>query len=322
MGEDSAGAGAAGRVADAALRVLEHHDDALGLSRAWSLRAMVAWFQSQAADADEAWRHAAALARRAGDERELFEALCWRASAAAFGPTPVAEAMRRCEEIRETVRSSPFATALTLYPLALLHAMAGEIERARGLVAQSDDILRELGGMHAAVSHHSAAVEMLADSPASAEALLREGYVTLTAMGDGTLLATTAAMLAQAVYAQGRIEEAEELCRVSRRGAPEDDIFTQVIVRRVQAKVLAVRGDAGAAEALARAAVALVAGTDFLAHHGDTLLDLAEVLRLCDRPDDSYQAAQAALSLYAQKGNVVAAQRVRSRSATTNQGER
>ena len=57
--------------------------------RAWRLRAWIEWTESRAAAADDAWRRATAHARRAGDERELFEILGWRASAAAFGPTPV-----------------------------------------------------------------------------------------------------------------------------------------------------------------------------------------------------------------------------------------
>jgi ATP/maltotriose-dependent transcriptional regulator MalT len=129
-------------------------------------------------------------------------------------------------------------------------------------------------------------------------------------------------MLAQAVHAQGQLEEAEKLCRVSERGASADDIVTQVIWRGVQAQVLAARGSARAAEDLARDAVGMIARTDLLTHHGDALLDLAEVLRLCDRPEDSYQAAQAALLLYAGKGNVVAVSRVRSRFVTTTDGGR
>ena len=46
--------------------------------------------------------------------------------------------------------------------------------------------------------------------PAAAEARLRSGYERLEEMGEKALLATTAAMLAQAVYAQGRHDEAAE----------------------------------------------------------------------------------------------------------------
>ena len=58
-----------------------------------------------------------------------------------------------------------------------------------------------------------------------------------------------------------------------------DDIVTQVIWRGVQAKILAHHGRPEEAETLARNAVALVAPTDLLSHHGDAMLDLAEVLR-------------------------------------------
>jgi DNA-binding SARP family transcriptional activator len=313
LGEGSTGTVDARRAAGAALRVLQEHGDEHGQSRAWSLHATIAWFEGRAADADDAWQRAAALARRTRDERELFDVLGWRASAAVFGPTPVREAIRRCTEIRETVRSSAVAVALTLHPLATLHAMSGEFEQARRLLREANEILHELGGMQSAVSHHEAVVERLAGRHASAEALLRDGYARLAGMGDGTLLATTAAMLAQAVHARGDLEEAEQLCLVSRRGAPADDILTQVIWRGVQARILAQRGSFAAAERLAREAVGLIVRTDFLTHHGDALLDLAEVLRLGDRAEDSYQAARAALSLYERKGNIVAAARVRSR---------
>jgi DNA-binding SARP family transcriptional activator len=318
----SLGTAEARRVTGPVLRVLEEHGDEHGQSRAWSLRATISWFAGRAADADDAWRRAARLARRARDERELFEVLGWRASAAVFGPTPVPEAIRRCVEIRETVRPSPVAVALTLQPLATLYAMSGDFEQARRLLREADGILCELGGMHPAVSHHEALVELLAGRPASAEQRLREGYGRLAGMGDVTLTATTAAMLAQAVHAQGQLEEAEKLCEVSERGASADDIVTQVIWRGVQAQILAARGSPAVAEQLAREAVGLIARTDLLTHHGDALLDLAEVLRLCDRPQDSYQAARAALLPYARKGNVVAVRRVRSRFGTTTDGGR
>ena len=93
----SAGAAAAFAIADAALAELERHGDDLGCCRAWRLRAWTEWSASRAAAADDAWRHAAGLARDAGDDRERYELLGWRASAAVFGPTPVPDAIARCE---------------------------------------------------------------------------------------------------------------------------------------------------------------------------------------------------------------------------------
>ena len=156
-----------------------------------------------------------ARGQRAGDERELFDILCWRASAAVFGPTPVPEAIRRCEEIRERVRGSLVALSVVLHPLAALHAMQGDFDRARRLVREGNAILGELGRLQSAVSHHEALVELLAGEPAAAEAQLRAGYERLEAMGEHTLIATTAAMLAQAVLAQGRPDEAEGYCAIA-----------------------------------------------------------------------------------------------------------
>ena len=47
------------------------------------------------------------------------------------GPTPVHEAIARCEQLHEASRDEPRARALIITPLAALHAMAGNFEEAR-----------------------------------------------------------------------------------------------------------------------------------------------------------------------------------------------
>ena len=131
-------------------------------------------------------------------------------------------------------------------------------------------------------------------------------------MSEGGALATTTALLAQAVFAQGRMDEAGELCRATDRRAAAEDIVTQTIWRGVEAKILAREGRCDEAEALAREAVALVEPTDLLSHRGDAMLDLADVLRTCGRPEESDRATRAGLALYERKGNVAAAARARS----------
>ena len=78
-----------------------------------------------------------------------------------------------------------------------------------------------------------------------------------------------------------------------------------------RAKVLAGCGQTSQAESLAREAVALAAESDFLVLRGDTLMDLAEVLRLVGRPSEAVPAVEEALRLYEQKGNTVSAARAR-----------
>jgi predicted ATPase len=292
-------------IADAALEVFEAHGDEHGQCRALWLRALHALVEGRLASADEDWQRAAEHARRADDELALFEILGWRASAALFGPTPVPEGIARCREIQEQVRSSSVAVAHTCRPLAALQAMAGELEDADRLVRASDEILEQLGGLHTAASQEPAMVDLLAGRPDAAEARLRRGYEALAEMGEKALLATTAAMLAQTLYAQGRHEEAGELCEVGEQAAAEEDVAAQVGWRSVRAKLRARAGRSDEAEALAAEAVRRAERTDFLTLRAEAQLDLAEVLGAGGRSDEAEAARQAALELYRQKGDVV-----------------
>ena len=301
------------RVADAVLPLLADEDDEEGQSRLWSLRAYIDWTTGRIASADAAWRTAAEHAARAGDERELFEVTAWRAAAAVLGPTPVDEAIRRCEGFRELVGASPVAVAWTLRAIAVLHAMRGDSALAERCIDEVDATLHELGSLTSSVSHQEAEVLMLAGRYEAAEARLRATVQRLSAMSDGGFMATTTAMLAQVVYAQDRLAEAAELCEASAAAAADDDLLTQVIWRGVHAKILAREGRCDAARALARAAVALVEPTDLISHRGDAMLDLADVLQTCgSAAQESVVAVEAAITLYEAKGNVVSAGRARS----------
>jgi tetratricopeptide (TPR) repeat protein len=194
--------------------------------------------------------------------------------------------------------------------------MQGEFEVARSLVREANAILDELGRMYTvAVAHHGASVELLAGQPARAEERLRRAYDHLDEMGEKALLATTAGMLAQALYAQGRWDEAERFCVASREAAAAEDLSAQVEWRSVHAKILARQGSRVEAETLSRDAVALVAATDLLTYHGDAMLDLAEVLELSGKSAEARAANRGGLELYERKGNLISAERARSRLA-------
>lgn len=306
--ETSAGVGAAISVVDEVLPLLEREGDLHGQCRAWSLRAIVYWTAGQVERADAAWARAEALA---SDERQRFEILGWRATAAVLGPTPVDAAIQRCERFREALAVSPVAVAWALNPLASLHAMRGEFDVAEVFLRQANETLDELGGLGASVSHHEALVRLLAGQPELAEATLRGGAETLAEMTEGSRMATTSAMLAQALYEQDRADEAYEFCRLAARAAGEEDIVTQVIWRGVEAKILARRGHVTEAETLARGAVEQAALTDLLSHRGDAMLDLGEVLHVCGREAESEEAVRVGIALHEAKGNVAAIARAR-----------
>ena len=296
--------------------VLARHGDEYGLCRAFRLRALVHWFAARTDAAADAWEQAAVHAMSAGAEHERAEILVWIASSLVYGPTPVADGIRRCEEIAAQVEGNLVAQAATLPKLAALHAMEGRFDVARTLLASSASAFEELGlGLNSAVSHHAALVELLAANAAEAERSLRLGYLALEQMGDKSLLSTTAAYLARAILTQGRDAEAARYAARSDELADVGDVSTQAMWRGVQACVLARSGRIEDAERLARAAVALLEASDFVNQQGEALLDLATVLEYDERRDAAGAALYASLRHFEQKGNTVAAAQVRNRLA-------
>ena len=295
------------------VETFEEAGDERLLAKAWELLAWPPWFRCRAAEADEALQRAIGYARRAGDARTEAQSLNLSVGAAFFGPMPVAEAIRVCEEILAQPGQQRRIIASALRALAGLKAMAGSFSEARELFASHREVLGELGLRVTAASaaETSGIIEMLAGDPAAAERELAEGYGILDEIGESANFPDLAAKLAEALYAQGRDDEAFELSEVSKRASAPDDLSPGVQWRAVQAKLLAKRGDAAAAEALAREAVALAGETDFLVLHADALMDLAEVLRLTDRDSEAAPFVEQALELYEQKGHVVGAERAR-----------
>jgi class 3 adenylate cyclase/tetratricopeptide (TPR) repeat protein len=294
-------------------RVFVHAGDELGLARLWRAQALVHWLAGQSTQAEASWTRAVDHAHRAGDEQGRADAMCWLASAAREGPTPVMQAIPQCEAMLEQLQADRRSQALTMRPLASLHAMAGRLDRAHELFDWANAIFEELGvGLTSVVPHDEAFVALLSGNAAAAEAALRQGYELLDAMGERALLATTAAMLAEALYMQGNLDEAWEFAEVAHEAAADDDLSAQILGRTARAQVLARRGDAGAACDLSAEAVALASRTDWLNPHADTLMARAEVLRAAGDGEGAAREVRAALDLYERKGNVIAAGRARS----------
>jgi tetratricopeptide (TPR) repeat protein len=163
-------------------------------------------------------------------------------------------------------------------------------------------------------------VALLAGDPAAAERELRPACERLEEVGELGYLAGAVPLLLEALFEQGHDEEALQLTerwRPERLTVPED-VDSQVGWRRVRAKLLARRGDVEEAGRLAREATALATQTDYLDLRAQTCADLAEVLRLAGDPRGSAAAREESIQLYEQKGNIVAATRVRSQLAESS----
>jgi predicted ATPase/class 3 adenylate cyclase len=303
----------AAAVVEGMLPVFARVGDELGLCRIRRLEAWVHWIYGDTRAAEAAWEAAAEHARRAGAEREEAASLLWLGSAALSGPAPAPEGVARCRELQLRLASRRMEKAQLLNPLAALEAMLGRFDEARALLARATETLAEYSVTLNASSHPQALVAMLADDPAEAERCLRVDYENLTRMGEKGYLSTTAALLARAVEAQGRDEEAYELTEVAEHAGAADDFSTQVTWRGVRARLIVKGGATAEAERLAQEAVTLAEQTDRLNYHAGALADLAAVLRSAGRLGGELEALEAALELYERKCNLVAAAKLRPR---------
>jgi class 3 adenylate cyclase/tetratricopeptide (TPR) repeat protein len=300
-------------VAEEAIAVFEAAEDDAGLASAWHLVGQEHFTACHCARATEALERALVHARRASDRGREAEILNAIVTAYYYGPTPAAEAIRRCRAILVDAGGRQRIIASALNALAGLEAMGGCLERARALYAQGRVVGAEFGakvGM-AAMALFSGDVEMLAGNPEAAERELRGSHAILVDIGETGLLSTVAAQLAETIAEQGRLDEAERFTEESEAAAAPGDVFSEVAWRATRAKVSARRGALRVGEELAREAVRLSRTGDALNLSAAASMALGETLIAADRRDDAQAAYQAAARLYAQKGNVVSAERAR-----------
>lgn len=295
---------------DLLVATFEAANDHLGLDRLWRLRGLVHWVGARSGEAEAAWERAAEHAQRAGDEGGRADALSWLASSAYFGPTPVSEAIARCELIAKQLEPDSRDQAAVFESLAGLHAMRAEFDTARELLARTNAILADLGrALQSAVSHPEAYVALASGDAERAERTLRAGYERLAEMGERAILASTAATLARALVELDRPDEAWRFTEEAEQAAAPDDLSAQISWRCERARLVARRGDASEAQRIAAEAVSLAAQTDWLSEHGDALVAQAEVLQRGGEPDAAAQALREAIALYERKGNEVGARR-------------
>jgi class 3 adenylate cyclase/tetratricopeptide (TPR) repeat protein len=301
------------RAVERAIEILERLGQHAGLARAYRLFTTVHWTACRMAAAEESTKRMIEHAKLAGDEVMARRYLGSIAGSQLVGPSPVPEAIKRCEDLVVQVQGDRKAEARISCCIAHLRAMQGEFEDARGIFASSRASLEELGWKFEAamVSLDSGPTELLAGDAIAAEAELRADFDRLEEMGEHNYISTIAGYLAEALYRQDRFDEAEYFTAYCAEVASYDDVTSQAQWRSVKAKLLARRGAVTDAEALARQAAELLKPTDDLDLHATVLLDLAEVLSALGRPGEAIAATEQGLELFERKGNEVAAARAR-----------
>ena len=295
--------------------IFERNDDNAGLALAARIKIgihnTVNDFSESATAAEEVIRYA----RLAGDPRLERRGSVGYAQAALFGPTPVDEAVARCEELVAAAVGDRRTEALVQNSLSQLYSMQGKFDLARSTWAIADASLKDLGmGLFsAALSITRGQIELLADDLATAEAVLERGYAALESMGGAFLLTGVAGVLGRVSYAQQRLDKVDALSTTIEGLADADDLDAQSDWRLLRALARANDGHTHEALALAKEAVEMASASDAPLLQGWALTTLADVHGAAGNEEERDATLRQALELYRTKGDTVTVAQLESR---------
>ena len=299
--------------AEAAIEVFRAaHDDA-GMARGstiiTAMHGTIGRYDLAAAAAEQT----AESALRAGDSRLGAKAAAGYATTALYGPTPVREVRERSQRLLDQVAGDRRAEATVLAAMAVADAMLGDIDDARDRHRRAKAIHAELGRsvVSASTSIEGSRIETLAGDIAAAEALLRADDAQLASFGERYFRSTIAGLLANALEAQGKTEDAEAYVALTLELADLADANSQVLARIARAKLDARQGLADAAVAAATDALELAETTADIDFQGDVHADFGLVLARLGRMPEARAQYELALGCYERKGDVISAASVR-----------
>jgi class 3 adenylate cyclase/tetratricopeptide (TPR) repeat protein len=295
-----------------ALSVLEASDDDFALSVVYYASSAAAHQRGRAEAELTALERSVEHARRAALPPYGGWTLLSVATARFRGPRSISELLVWLDEESTKSVRNPYLPAFRAIALAML----GRFEEARALLASVRADLADRGAklqLAVATAQVGVELELLAGDPAAAAMLGAEGCGLLEQARERSFLSTASGYLAQALYALGDLDAAENRASSAATLGASDDALTQTLSRQVRAKVLAARGRHEEAEEVAREAIALAGATDLLNIQGDAYSDLADVLAFGGKTDQVGTALRQALGRYEHKGNIVMAERTRLR---------
>jgi predicted ATPase/DNA-binding SARP family transcriptional activator len=307
---------------EAATAILHSEGELAGLAEAWILAGRLHFFRGEWPADQEAFERAIACARQSGNHRAEFEAIGWLAGIFVVLPVPADAAVDRAEQLLQAAGGEPGAQAEILMPLSLLYAYAGRFADARAALVRGRSMYNEFGArIEWALGGIAAGrIELIAGDPAAAERCLSEAYEVFRATGERRYLLSAASPLAEALYAQGRLEEAQRMTEEAEALAGASDVDAQARWRATRAKLLARRGQFRAARRLADEAVALVSPTSWAALKAQLLMGKAEVNRLAGAHDQAASSLRAALRIYEDRRALPLADQARAALASLSSG--
>jgi predicted ATPase/DNA-binding XRE family transcriptional regulator len=284
----------------AAIAILDAEGDLGGLADAWLLVGKLRFDRGEWPADRDASEQAMAYARQSGNHRAWIRASHFLAGTYATLPVPADAAVDRVEELLQAVRGEPWAEAGVLMALSTLYACVGRIGDARAAVTRARSISRSFGSKLglALGAIPAGVIELISGDPATAERYWREGYEAFRSMGERGYRGNLAALLGEALYVQGRLDEAQQMTEEAEAAGGPNDIFIRIRWRSTRAKVLAQRGRFPAARRLVHEAEALIAPTSWSVEYAHVLMAKADVHWLAGERDQAEASARAALQIY------------------------
>jgi predicted ATPase/DNA-binding SARP family transcriptional activator len=283
----------------AATAVLESEGDLAGLAEGWL---MTGRFQGWLGDpaATDSFERAIDYARHSGNHRARIQAGYGLIASFQLLPIPADAAIARAEQLLHDLRGEQQAEAHLLLPLSLVYAYAGRFAEARAALARCRSLLTAAGARLALAgsTYPAGHIELAAGDPAAAERCWRDGYEAYRAMGERGTRSTLASYLAEALYLQGRLDEAQRMTETAETLTQPDDIETQAQWRATQAKLLARHRQFPAARQLITEAEALILPTCHARLKAHLLVAKAEVNQLAGDRDQAQASLHTALRIY------------------------
>jgi tetratricopeptide (TPR) repeat protein len=310
---------------DEARAVFESTADDYGLALYWSSVAWEAWFLIRATEAAHACERALEHFLRAGAERSRPAASIRARLCGCYyqGPMPVDEAIERIVALGGRDHGLLEAASQSSM-LGRLHAMKGEIGRARELLAHGArqayldaGLLQSSGGM----TLGDAEVEFRAGDFAAEARVLREGLDVLGSIGDSSYYPTIAAVLAECLYRRGAgDDEIEQLLEQVRETTGAADLSNFVWLDLVGGMLHSRRGEHDKADRQTRHAVELADAADFHFPRTNSRIFRAEALARAGRDEDAERVAAEAFEIFEAKGDVAGATQFRTYLASVGVG--
>jgi predicted ATPase/DNA-binding SARP family transcriptional activator len=294
---------------EAAAGVLESGDDLDGLAEALTVAGRLLFWLGDIPASQPVLERAISCARHSGNYRTQMRAGHWLAVTFSLLSIPADIGVTRTERLLADAGGDAWAEADLLKPLCVLYAHVGRSADARAAIDRSQSIFAGFGARLALAESAvpAAIVGLITGDPAAAERYARRGIEEFQAMGEHRLVHDLIGVLADALYEQGRFEEAQQL--LDQAGTrPWNTVYSTWLT---EAKLLARHGQFTAARTLAGQAETRLPPTSSGMLRANALKARAEVERLAGAPGPAAASLRAALDIYEQQRAIALAGQAR-----------